>query len=329
MKRFTDSDKWKSVWFRKLPPKYKLLLSYLTDQCDNAGVWGVDLEMITFQIGEKYQIEETLEILKDEIISFDCGKKWYLKSFIEKQYKCDPTNIVSPNTTLNNLYKSVLFLVEKHGILSLLKDSDKVPIRLSEGSDKVNVSLNEGTSIVKYSKGKGKDIVIPTNDNINSINECNNAINDAKIKESKVKESKVEPANFFDKTERFFSLLTEIDKELLNIEENDKKIFLSIISKILCVLGSEKTKQGWLGVHKIPWYVEKGLNTSWWVLDFKNNGKSAIQNIKTILNKLPSGKVEEKSPYIDSKEYNKLLEKGNERRRKKEELKIQTEMKNE
>jgi hypothetical protein len=44
-KRFTDSEKWKKPFIKKLPMQYKLLWFYLLDDCNHAGVWQVDLEI--------------------------------------------------------------------------------------------------------------------------------------------------------------------------------------------------------------------------------------------------------------------------------------------
>ena len=50
-KRFTDSEKWKDPWFRKLPQLSKLLFLYLCDECDIAGFWEIDLDRAAFDIG--------------------------------------------------------------------------------------------------------------------------------------------------------------------------------------------------------------------------------------------------------------------------------------
>ena len=50
-KRFTDSEKWKDPWFRKLTPTAKLMCLYLYDRCDIAGFWEIDIESAAFEIG--------------------------------------------------------------------------------------------------------------------------------------------------------------------------------------------------------------------------------------------------------------------------------------
>jgi len=56
-KRFTDSEKWRDPWFRRLPTEYKLLWLYLLDECDVSGVWKVDLELATMIIGYTYPLD--------------------------------------------------------------------------------------------------------------------------------------------------------------------------------------------------------------------------------------------------------------------------------
>lgn len=51
MKRFTETEKWKDPWFRSLKPPHKLLFLYVVDNCNNAGFYEVDEEMIAFQTG--------------------------------------------------------------------------------------------------------------------------------------------------------------------------------------------------------------------------------------------------------------------------------------
>jgi hypothetical protein len=43
-KRFTETDKWRDPWFRKLTPLQKCLFVYLCDNCNNAGFVEIDVE---------------------------------------------------------------------------------------------------------------------------------------------------------------------------------------------------------------------------------------------------------------------------------------------
>lgn len=51
-KRFTETDKWRDPWFRKLSAPAKLLFLWLVDNCDKAGVIDLDFEAASFDIGE-------------------------------------------------------------------------------------------------------------------------------------------------------------------------------------------------------------------------------------------------------------------------------------
>ena len=84
-KRFTDSDKWKKRWFRKLNNNEKVFWMYLLDQCDHAGIWEVDFELAAYFCGESsdYEIKNTFN---KQFIEFDDGKRWFIKDFIEFQY---------------------------------------------------------------------------------------------------------------------------------------------------------------------------------------------------------------------------------------------------
>lgn len=49
-KRLTDTTKWANKTFRALPDRMKLLYLYLLDNCDNAGVVRVDLDLIGYTL---------------------------------------------------------------------------------------------------------------------------------------------------------------------------------------------------------------------------------------------------------------------------------------
>lgn len=51
--RYTDTDIWKKQkWFKKLPVLYKLAWRYLTDCCDHAGIWKIDIPELQDDLGE-------------------------------------------------------------------------------------------------------------------------------------------------------------------------------------------------------------------------------------------------------------------------------------
>ncbi len=60
--RLTDTTIWKKQkWFKKLPPLYKLAWKYLTDECDHAGFWKVDLSELLDDLGlDEFDFEKFL-----------------------------------------------------------------------------------------------------------------------------------------------------------------------------------------------------------------------------------------------------------------------------
>jgi hypothetical protein len=110
-KRFVDTTIWGDKWFRKLPVKYKCLWKYLCDNCDNAGVWKVDLDLAVFQIGEAFDSEEALRFLndsKERVAVLNHGTYWQVKDFVQFQF-----GTLTPNS---RVHESVLNLIEGHRV---------------------------------------------------------------------------------------------------------------------------------------------------------------------------------------------------------------------
>jgi len=84
-KRFTDSNKWKDVWFSNLPSKYKLFWIYITDECNHAGIWKVNLRLAEFLLNENLNITEIETHFKDRIEILD-SENWFIPKFISFQY---------------------------------------------------------------------------------------------------------------------------------------------------------------------------------------------------------------------------------------------------
>lgn len=108
-KRFTDTDKWKKSFIKSLSSAYKLLWIYITDDCDHAGIWHVDIEIASLRLGEDLNMAKALEAFEDKIVVFDDGEKWFIPSFIEFQY--------GELNEKNRAHQSVIKILKKYNLL--------------------------------------------------------------------------------------------------------------------------------------------------------------------------------------------------------------------
>ena len=104
-KRFSDTDKWKKGWIKKLTPGEKLVWVYLLDNCNHAGIWDVEIEVAETRLGIKINPIEVIKAFGDKIKVIDNGNKWFITNFISFQY-----GILNP---LNRAHKSVIDILEK------------------------------------------------------------------------------------------------------------------------------------------------------------------------------------------------------------------------
>lgn len=125
-KRFIDTDLFKKRFLRGLPAAYKLLWVYLFCECDNAGIWEVDLEVAGLYCGGTYTLEDFEKAFAGRIYFFNNGSKAFIPEFIEFQYGDGllPTN---------NAHKSVIQKLEKYDLMRMIKGGavpppDKSPI---------------------------------------------------------------------------------------------------------------------------------------------------------------------------------------------------------
>lgn len=140
-KRFTDSGKWKKKWFRKLPSHMKLLWIYLCDNCDHAGIFEVDFERISFDMGVEFREEsvaELIECFQDRIEEFNQGEKWFLRGFLDFQY--------GPFNEKNRVHISANNILIKYN-LTWNKESDIKPL----------ISPLQGAKDKDTDKAKDKD----------------------------------------------------------------------------------------------------------------------------------------------------------------------------
>lgn len=107
-KRFTDTEKWKKPWLRGLPMELKVAWFYILDDCDVAGLWQVDWEVMCLRTGCEATQDQALEALGKQVIVVD-GTKWFIPSFIEFQY--------GPQLSkTNNIYKSICRVLDRYDL---------------------------------------------------------------------------------------------------------------------------------------------------------------------------------------------------------------------
>lgn len=123
MKRFTETDKWRDPWFRKLSAGAKLAFYYIVENCDNSGVWTPDTELADFSIGMAIPWDKVKEAFGNRLLILSSGD-WLMLKFVSFQY-----GQLSPDC---KPHLQVLRLIEKHRVskgypkgINTLEEKDK------------------------------------------------------------------------------------------------------------------------------------------------------------------------------------------------------------
>lgn len=139
-KRFSDGEIWSKDWFLDLPIKQKLLLKFLFDNCDCAGIYEISYRTLKNCFGEEIT-KEDFKGLKQVV--FINENTIYIQDFINFQYGCSVSDL-NPNYSV---HKGIIKKLNKYGIFETL----------SKGLDN---SYNGELQDKDKDKDKEKDIVI-------------------------------------------------------------------------------------------------------------------------------------------------------------------------
>lgn len=140
-KRFTDTEKWKRPWFRSLSVKQKLIWIYLCDDCDHAGIWYGDFDLMSYQLGFKVMEDDVLDLGKIE----KYGNKYLLMSFFEFQYEHVKETFSAKVSAQNKIEK-------------LKNDSSKIGHSPTVGGDSgESTSISIIKSIIKKGSMRGDE----------------------------------------------------------------------------------------------------------------------------------------------------------------------------
>lgn len=109
-KRFVDTELWQKEWYQDLSLKDKLLVKYIFENCDCAGVWNGNLKLASFIIGEKITLEDLQRINeKKEQFEILDNDKIYVVDFIKFQYGTLSENCKPHKPVIEKLKKYGLF----------------------------------------------------------------------------------------------------------------------------------------------------------------------------------------------------------------------------
>ena len=143
-KRFVDNEIWKKEWFQDLSLKHKILIKYIFENCDIAGVMEMNYRLASFLIGEKITKTDIEEInnAKEQFYFID-DNKIYIRNYIEFQYgtlsdNCKP-------------HKPVIEKLKKYGIL------ERVWKGFAKGIDTLEEKEKEQYKEKEQEKEKEKD----------------------------------------------------------------------------------------------------------------------------------------------------------------------------
>ena len=108
-KRFIDTDMWSKKWIRLLKPELKLFWLYLLSRCNHAGIYEVDLELASFQLGLELDEKSILNSFNGNIkvIKQD---KWFIPKFIQFQY--------GPLNEKVNAHRSVIAILKRNKLIN-------------------------------------------------------------------------------------------------------------------------------------------------------------------------------------------------------------------
>ena len=170
-KRFIDTGLFRKKWIRQLDPNMKLFWIYLLTDCDHAGIWDVDVERASFQIGVQLDESTILKTFNRKIVPFKDGK-WFVPKFVDYQYGELNEKV--------NAHKSVIKLLTKYGLYvdnQLLpnssatvkvnnltvkdKDKDKDKVKDKDKESKKSQLLSIQIQLIELQKDfKNKDVKV-------------------------------------------------------------------------------------------------------------------------------------------------------------------------
>jgi len=150
-KRFTDTGKWKDEWFKTLSPHAKLVWVYICDDCDHAGIWVSDFEVMSLRLGIKVDEAKFKEMLGNKVRKFE-RTRYFIPSFFNFQYASSKEGFRAKQSALSSLQK--YGLVDTQGTLKE-EFMDTQPTLSEQSLDCLSISKSKGKSSSNTGSAEG------------------------------------------------------------------------------------------------------------------------------------------------------------------------------
>jgi hypothetical protein len=111
-KRFTDTEIWNKEWYLALSLKHKMLVKFLFDNCDCAGIYEPNFILLSFYIGEKITAEDFNELKQVKKLN---NGNYLIEDFLNFQYGVKSYDALNPKFSV---HKGILKSLEKNQLLS-------------------------------------------------------------------------------------------------------------------------------------------------------------------------------------------------------------------
>ena len=214
-KRFTDTEKFKDIWYRKLSPVQKCVWEFLLAECNHAGIIELDLEFASFVIGQTVTDEDLIPFQnKLQHLEKDL---YFIPNFIEFQYgklsKLSKPHI--PVIKLLEKFNIPFDLIDENGL-----DSNQIRQRLTnKAKEKIFVRDKYECQYCGSHEDLEVDHIVPiskggTNADSNLItacHRCNHLKKDYDLED------------FINKYKNEISFLERVSKILYTLKEKEKE----------------------------------------------------------------------------------------------------------
>lgn len=158
MKRFRDTKLSREAWYRKLKPAFKCTWDFLCDECDEAGMWSMDLDALFFFLGEEIDFNAFLNAVNADrddnprLEMYGKDKVW-ITGFVEFQYgqlseSCIP-------------HKKIIILLKKYNLIDRVpgRVQTRVPDTLQEKKGKEKTGKEEERKREEKTFGESENLL--------------------------------------------------------------------------------------------------------------------------------------------------------------------------